>query len=349
MSRLRQVSIDVLREGSTLTSPLYDDEGAKLLAAGVQLTPQLLQRLRARGVSNVVVSHDDLCQNDNVPELESTASVENEGPFWDQVKTHGVSVYKSWLVAPTKKAYQSRIKEVAKFHTSLGHRRIIDADEIRAVAINIMLMAAEDIDYFTSLASEHCTDPTKSCTNVAMLAIALGINLGLGCEALIDLGSGCMLKDAGPMEGDKWSEVSPRTKLCATQIDEFCDGSGSPKRLKADEIHLLAKIACVAKRFYQFIGRKNATPHDAVVAVLTDMKNKRYHPAVVRALLDTTSLYPIGSSVTLDDERTALVIRAQRGKHATPVVCIGDATSESSTVIDLATAEVAIAESLELV
>lgn len=346
MGRMRQVSLDALKEGAILSSPLYDDQGAKLLGAGVEVTAQLLARLRARGVNNVVVNHDDLESNDEIADLESSASVENEGPFWDQVKSHGATGYKPWLIGPTKKAYQARIKELAKFNSTIGHRRVIDNDELKAVSINTMLMAAEDIDYFTRLALEPTDDPTKANLNIAMLAVAMGINLGLGCEALIDLGCGCLLKDIGPMNGSKWANVAPRAKICALQIDERSDGSGSPRGVPSDQIHLLARIAGVAKQFFEHLCQKDANPHSAVVAILAELKQQRFHPASVRALLDTTSLYPIGSSVVLDDARVAEVIRAQRGKHTAPIVCIGDVESELSEVIDLDSIGVQVEEAV---
>ena len=59
-SSLQSVSIDTLKVGAELQSPIYGHGETKLLGAGVEITEKLLQRLKERGIDRVSIDKDDL-------------------------------------------------------------------------------------------------------------------------------------------------------------------------------------------------------------------------------------------------------------------------------------------------
>ena len=61
-------------------------------------------------------------------------------------------------------------------------------------------------------------------------------------------------------------------------------------------------------------------PYHALKKILFDTQAGRYDVHVVRALLTTVSLFPIGSHVTLSDGREGRVIRATGDPYDRPIV-----------------------------
>jgi len=84
--------------------------------------------------------------------------------------------------------------------------------------------------------------------------------------------------------------------------------------------------------------REALLPFHAMKILLNDVKNGVFDSNVVRALLDTVSVYPIGSFVELNDRRVAEVIRANPGQFTRPIVELYDGRSgaRNTVVIDLA-------------
>jgi hypothetical protein len=70
-------------------------------------------------------------------------------------------------------------------------------------------------------------------------------------------------------------------------------------------------------------------------AILRDAKDGLLDAAVVRALLKTVSLFPLGSFVALSDRREGRVLRARGAAYHKPVVEVWGAGGEPTDVIDL--------------
>ena len=82
-------------------------------------------------------------------------------------------------------------------------------------------------------------------------------------------------------------------------------------------------------------------PHHALKKVLCDTERGLNDRKVIRALLKTMSLLPIGSYVALNDGQVGRVIRATGEQYDRPIVEVwrhGD-LSASPAVIDLSTAQ----------
>ena len=113
--------------------------------------------------------------------------------------------------------------------------------------------------------------------------------------------------------GQYGDEVSDNAKMVAYQIHERLDGSGYPRGRHADQIHELAKIAAVADAFVALTAprphRLGIQGYYAVKYILDDVKAGKFDPKVVRALLEITSLFPIGSYVELTGQQVGRVIR----------------------------------------
>ena len=124
-----------------------------------------------------------------------------------------------------------------------------------------------------------------------MLAMSIAANLGYDQKTLVELGTGCLIHDAGMLRleaglGTEDRLLTPReledvashplytfdmlashldavpvaSRLVAYQIHERCDGSGYPRRRQTATIHPLARIAAVADVFVALISPRPYRP-----------------------------------------------------------------------------------------
>lgn len=213
--------------------------------------------------------------------------------------------------------------------------------------------------------------PARHSTLTSMLAVAMGAQFKLDRKTLTELSIGCLIHDVGMLKLDRrhydpekeitesaWEEITrhpvlvfemvenldkiPRTSaLVAYQMHERCNGKGYPRKLTAELIHPLAKIAAVADAFVALCSprnfRKAVQPYKAIEILLQSAKEGYYDPSAIRALLNTVSLFPTGSFVQLNDGRKGRVIRANGSSFDRPIVEIwpGENEPEDPEIVDL--------------
>ncbi|MEM9882801.1 MAG: HD domain-containing phosphohydrolase [Planctomycetota bacterium] len=139
---------------------------------------------------------------------------------------------------------------------------------------------------------------------------------------------------------DKMSGVGDSVKTAAYQVHERCDASGYPRQRPRPFIHPLAKVIAVADTYAAMTdGRPHRGPvcgHEAIKAVLREVQVGKLDRGVARALLDTMSMFPVGSHVGLSDGRAARVLRGVPGQPVKPVVVVLNNGEPADWELDLA-------------
>jgi HD-GYP domain-containing protein (c-di-GMP phosphodiesterase class II) len=189
--------------------------------------------------------------------------------------------------------------------------------------------------------------------NAALLAMGMARSLCLHHAQVIDVGLGTLLHDVGMLRlpqavrhADRLQRaerklierhpidtielLSPvhalgdQVQLIAYQIHERCNGGGYPRCRTIETIHPLSRIAAVADTFTAMVVdrpyRRALSPYEAVTRLLYQGRDGLYDRTVLRALLNVTSLFPVGSYVELSDGSLAKVLRANGMDHTRPVV-----------------------------
>ena len=235
--------------------------------------------------------------------------------------------------------------------------RPVSANELRQTVSQFVELAAVDFDLLPLIVSlrqskdEYLYD---HCVSVALVSMALASQLGLEQRMITEIGMGGVLQDIGmlrvpdairlaprPLTDAEWAEVHrhpiytvemlaevPRlpvsVKMVAYQVHERIDGLGYPRCRTVRQIHKYAQIVALADAYTAMTHprpyRTPLSPYLAAKTILLDGTVNRYDRLLVRAFLDTISLFPIGSRVTLSDGSTARVLRANPGQHTRPVV-----------------------------
>ncbi|MCH7924375.1 MAG: HD-GYP domain-containing protein [Planctomycetes bacterium] len=262
---------------------------------------------------------------------------------------------------------------VANFCETLDTGRRVTSAALRSTVDAFVDRAAVDFDLLPLIISlqdsgdEYLFD---HCVNVSLMGMAIASQLGLNREAIGEIGIAGLLQDIGMLRVPKEIRLSPgsltaaewkeiklhplhtldmiaglkglpvSTRMVAYQAHERIDGSGYPRGRKDTQIHRFAQIVSIADTYSAMTAtrpyRPALSPYETAKAILLAGKTNEFDRDLVRALLDTISLFPTGSLVGLSNGMRAQVLRAIPGRHTTPVVEeVTDDGYATGKVIDL--------------
>ncbi|WP_084296049.1 HD-GYP domain-containing protein [Desulfitibacter alkalitolerans] len=328
---MRKVPVHYLRPGMKIGSSVFSSEGILLLRSGTFLTKNTVNRLKLMDIPAVFID-DGFIKDVEVVDVIS-----------DETRNDAIKKVRNIFgqVEIAKKAQrlclvidESKITDVVE--------KILENLLLR----NDVLVSLSDIRTFDDYTYGHSV-------NVCTLALLTGNALKLSHNSLVQLGTGAILHDLGKILTPKdilnkpgaLSEEEFNTikrhcedgymllrekgkvgSLAASVVREHherIDGSGYPRGLKGDKIHILSKIvglvdvydALTADRVY----RKGYMPHEAyeMLAAAVDIS---FDFQVVKAFLDNIAMYPIGSFVELDTGQVGAVVKAIKGLTHRPVI-----------------------------
>lgn len=221
-------------------------------------------------------------------------------------------------------------------------------------------------------ASTTISDLAERSVRMSVIGMAVGIELGLDGPQTLEIGMAGLLHDVGiysmdpkfilhnePLsESDLWEyqkhpiislkciqeamEVPYSVQLTVQQVHEQFDGTGYPRGNKGQRIHLYARILNVIDAYLQLTSpaaeRRAIVPHDALGLILHQAGKGMFDPQVIRAFLNTETMFPLGSMVELKNGELAQVIRRPKKGFAAPVLMGSDGER-----IDLASTDLEIA------
>lgn len=379
----------MLTAGFILSSAVHADDQRLLLAPGVALSREFISGLGKRGISDVIVAEKDWRRlnafkaqgkaRNALPGRESIqvpfhtdgsrrldqepadwttgAIVPSDDPFSEQVRRHGAESYSRENMDSMLEHYDRSVDYVGAMLNRLKDGESVAAEALQTVTQESLQRASEDLDLFTCMGinPSETNEISAHSMNTAILAMAIGATLGQDSQTLTDLGTGCLVHDAGMLKLDEnvfksneylnagdFVEVAKHpvvatdmlyrnmqrvplgVRMIVYQMHERCNGSGYPRGRTAESLHPLAKIAAVADVYVALVSRRPhrpaMLPYFAMIKMLEDVKAGLFDPQVVRALLQTISLFPLGSIVELSDGRVAKVVRTNGPAYDRPIV-----------------------------
>ena len=185
-----------------------------------------------------------------------------------------------------------------------------------------------------------------------IIAIIIGLNLKLQNYRLIELGVAALLHEVGMIKlpQQNYQQNRPLTEqerkllfahpllgynllksydfplvicLSALEHHERENGTGYPQRKTGDKISLYSKIIAVACSYEALSSRR---PHkeakDSHTGILELLRNegKQYDDTIVRALVYSLSIYPIGLYVLLSNDKKGQVVDVDPENPRYPIV-----------------------------
>ena len=217
-------------------------------------------------------------------------------------------------------------------------------------------MLTEDLESTLSLAFNNIrtSSTAEDSVNTAVLGMAIAIEMGMDFSNANTVGTAGCLVDVGKMNTpikvygsqsasllsaklalqkvpgrsldllERVSNIPDIVRIVVYQAHERMDGSGYPRGLTGNKIHVFARtlqVACEYNRLLKGNDRSpGMAPYQAMESLLQMAHQRQLDPEIVRRMLYLVSLFPIGSSVLLSDGSTASVIRGNGKEYTTTVV-----------------------------
>lgn len=385
----KSAPLALLEVGTVLRSPIHDSQHRLLLGPGITITKDFLLELHRRGVRTVAMDEYDWTRltafsskgraRNALPHRASAQTqwnreattdldlaldepnfnvvIPSDNPYFQHIQPRGATRYEEAQIQRVLSTHRESTDHLQRLMQQLADGQTVSAEAVHQISHDFLIQAAADMDLFVCMGINPVDSNSifAHSTNVATLAVALGATLGLDVESLRDLGTGCLVHDAGmlhirnevhlsqsvlsevefaeitrhpiiaaDMLYKRMERVPLGVRMVVYQMHERCNGSGYPRGWTGDRIHPLAKISAVADAYVALVSerphRPAMLPYHAMAKMLQDVKAGLFDSTVVRALLHTVSLFPIGSYVELENGMVGKVIRANGPAYDQPIV-----------------------------
>ncbi|MFW6382377.1 MAG: HD-GYP domain-containing protein [Bacillota bacterium] len=208
--------------------------------------------------------------------------------------------------------------------------------------------------------------------NVTVLSVLLGNKIGLNRLQLekLALGSIChdlgksgipeeILKKPGKLTEKEYniiqehprigferlrelSEITPTSLAIVLGHHEKIDGSGYPRGIKADDIHLFPRITAIVDVYDALSSDRiyrERWPIDKTLSLIYNERGIHFDRELVNKFISIMPFYPNGCKVELNDGRKAVVISQNKDQPSQPNIRILDAGKKWQEKIDLSTTD----------
>jgi len=313
---MRYVHLDSVEPGQFLGKTIFNSNGVIMLTEGVQLTVYMITTLRRIGVTMLYIQDPDF------------ADVVIEDVISDETK-------------------QKVMRQMEETYLTIRSGKEFNPKSISVSIDNLLEEIMKNSEVLVQLTDIRTKDNDMylHALNVCMMSTLVGLSMGLNQLQLKELAIGALLHDIGKLEEDfsddstdakkhhAWRgfeilknkrEYSLLIAHAAFQHHEAIDGSGVPRQLAGDQIHLYAKIVAVTNTYDNllFAGDGNQMLPSVACERMMAMSDTQLDREVLIHFLRMVSVYPTGTSVRLTTKETGVVVGQHRGLPGRPVVRI---------------------------
>jgi len=320
--------------GSFFSAPAYLDEKFILTAPEVAFSPELIKTIQSWEFRQIY--------SDGEPQEEYSGVVEEtagkEGLTEKSLLSDGEEINDA------EKFYNDFIKYVESLFTTVAKGKDIHFSGVAQRVKELCDMTRENRRYLLRVMKNDSTEGetynASHATKSAIIAIIIGFFIKLPPHRLIELGVAALLHEIGmvklpPQTYMNNRALSPQERklimghpilsynilkgfdfplvvsIAALEHHERENGNGYPQKLTGNKISLYAKIIGVACSYEALTSsRPYKDAKDGYAGMLDLLKNegKQYDDTVVKALVFSLSIYPIGLYVLLSNGKKGQVV-----------------------------------------
>lgn len=254
------------------------------------------------------------------------------------------------------KVYSEYVNYIEQVFTHYATHKEIDKDEL-SETVQELCVFIKDHRRFILRVNHSYNNPDKNFLVVhsmrsTVLCIAIAQQLHLPLSKMIDLGVSCIIHEIGMLRLPPQLYMSKRklnpsekfqitkhtilgytitkdlnfplpVQLGVLEHHEKSNGAGYPRHLTGDQISSIGRIIAVACTYEAISSprsyKDDRTSFDALLELIQNKENQ-YDGNVLKALLYTVSLYPIGTYVYLSNRKIAEVIDSNPKNPKCPIV-----------------------------
>lgn len=345
------------------SSPVFLDETYILLTPETPMTAALINRLAEWEIRELY--SDGYLINDDAIALdaaEEESDSENH-PITSQTAGDKENLDKVNIF------YEQFLKYVDTVYTRYVTKSEISLKELSDRIKTLCDVILEDKRYVLRVLGNASTSSNYLVNHSArstILAIVLGGHLKLPQHRLIELGVATVLHEIGMvrlppqlyMAGRKLSDQERKSitahpilgynilkekqfplSICLAALEhhERMNGTGYPRMLTGDKISLYARIIAVACSYDAVTAaRPYKEAREGYAGMVDILKNdgKQYDDVVIKSLVYSLSVYPVGSYVLLTNSRVAQVVDVNPDNPRYPIVLVlGSKTPDGKETI----------------
>jgi HD-GYP domain-containing protein (c-di-GMP phosphodiesterase class II) len=330
---------------SYFSQPVYLDSQFAIAAPEMAFSPELIKALTDWNFREVLSDgepgssyHNEALLGEETP---GEAILPTEGEqlkraeeFYDSLHRYVETIFTRITIRDelTFKAVAEKVKILWDYLKV--HRRFL-----------LRVIKNKEVDNILTYQSSHAL-------KCAIFSLIIGMYLKLPNHRMIELGTAALLHEIGMMKLPAKTYINNRSlspeerklilthpvlsfnllksfdfplsvSLAALEHHERENGEGYPQHLTGDRISLYAKIIAVACSYEALTGlRPHRGAKDSHTGMLDLLKNegKQYDDTVIRALIFSLSMYPIGLHVLLSNGKKGLVVDINVDNPRFPVV-----------------------------
>ncbi|MDR2467748.1 MAG: HD-GYP domain-containing protein [Spirochaetaceae bacterium] len=343
---MNQFRVNSIKQGYYFSQPAYLDEGFVVLSQESPFTNELGTILARWGFS--------VLSSDGEPQIQYSGKVfedKNTTHVNDTAKINEAELYLTGLEEFTAQLFK-RVEE----------GKSITFSNVAVKVRELYEKIKTERKYLFQFNSSHqnTENSTPERVNAAhavrstLISLVIGIYLKLPIHRLIELGAAALVHEIGMaklppqvyLSREKLSQKELEVlklhssygfqilkindfplAVCAAALEhhERENGAGYPRKLSGDKINFYSKIIAVACSYSAITASRPHQDARAGYEGVTDMlrnEGKQYNDSIVRALVFSISIYPIGQFVELSDGTKGQVVDINPEDPRFPVVQI---------------------------
>lgn len=339
---MRRIALDEIQAGMSLSRPLIASDGTVLLHEGIEMKDRYIEYLRKQGITDLYVDEQD---------------------------TKDIIVEDVIDAKLRQTAMKTAFDMVHDFHGGKG----VNLDKVKAVVCDMIEQLGKNPENMVHFVDLRRKDDYMFShgVNTCILSVMTGLALDYKEEQLEELGLAAMLHDIGKIRLPKKLSMKNPVHLTDEEMDEYrqhpfyaleilqenpamstnvvnaCfqhherwDGSGYPMGLKGAVISEYAQIIGVADVYDRLISgtpHRRPTPVYYAVAILNKAAGQYFNQAIVEKFTENIAIYPIGTTVMLNNNLTGVIIDVDKNSKTTPLVRVlsGEDTTKVNQLIEL--------------
>lgn len=348
---VNEVIIDEMKEGTYYESPLYLDSGFIVLTGDLPVSEDLKELLKKWQYTSVLTEGSPIPSEVSASNALSGASLDQ-----DEREKEGLLIaqkaYDRYL--DYTEDFYERFKRTNSINLNSLTEHVKDIISMVKDSESYILRFAELLN--TKNRPYFITHAVR--TTIIALTIASKLNNPrIAPHKVIEVGISCILHEAGmlkipPEIYNKEGSLSPEEKktislhpllgyrmikdikelhpplsqdilLGILEHHERENGSGYPQKLHNSQISLYGKIIAIACSYDAQISsrpfRSEKDAHTSIATLLKDMENL-YDKDILLPLLESLSLYPVGSYVIMNSKAIGVVSKPNQEKPRYPIV-----------------------------
>lgn len=310
------VPINKISVNDVIIKPIYDERGILLLNSNIPLTKTNIEKIKQLGYQGLYIY-------DNLSKFDEFKEVIDEQQRREAIKSLKIL----------------NLDAVAYFANTIVNSLINR---------NNMCVELQELSNYDDFLYQHSI-------NVAILSATIGIGYGFNNEQLKNITLAALLHDIGKNEIDKKildkpskltleeyeiiknhsklgyealknkESISSTIKVAVLEHHENEDGTGYPRNIKGENIHIFAKIIHVADVYDALISKrvykKAYEPSEAIEYLMSNI-GIMFDMNVVLTFIKYIAIYPVGTMVMLSSGEKAQVVKNNDNMPLRPVVAL---------------------------